>query len=295
MAQKVVKFYRPVYVHQDGTREEVDSAFWKDAHTSISSLDPDQRGVNHRGASFFGEASTGLARAYPFIRVGRVRYRADWPETIDPGGQVEELVLEGKDIFEGSYLVPFGTQAKVAIMGPIRGLVTTSAMEWWLTHTLDLATAEVSLELVPEVDPSLARKLNEAEGASRLSVRLPKGSVLDLDPESQMEEAFASAHGASDDELNVELGFSFGHQRPRGDRPGMLKRAAIKIAESGAAEKVDVSLMLHDGDGYKIEQHDLIRDRVSFTVSFDVEDGERIGIEEALAGIHDAIERYRAL
>lgn len=294
MSTKTVKFYRPVLIHQDGSREEPNDHFWTDAHAHIAALDSGVRGVNFRGASFFGEAAVGRARAYPYIRVGRVRYRADWPETIDPNGNVDELNLDGRDIFEGGYVVPFGTETRVAVMGPVRGLVSVSAIEWWLGQALGLAVTDVSLELVPEVDPTLARKLNEAIGVSRLSVHMPKGTVLDMQGDSQVEQAFTAAHEASDDDLNVDLTFSFGHQRPTADKAGMLKRAAQRIAESGAAERVDVSLMLENTDGgYKVEQHELIRDRVAVTVQFDVEDDGRLSADEILDAVHTAITEFR--
>lgn len=295
MSTKIVKFYRPVLIHQDGSREEPNDDFWAAAHAHIASSDPGVRGVNFRGASFFGEAAVGRARAYQFIRVGRVRYRADWPETIDPDGNVDELTLEGRDIFEGGYVVPFGTETRVAVMGPVRGLVSVAAIEWWLGHVLGIAATNTSLELVPEIDPTLARKLNEAIGVSRLSVHMPKGTALNMEVDSQVEEAFATAHEASDDDLNVDLTFSFGHQRPQEEKAGMLKRAAQKIAESGSAERVDVSLMLEDADGgYKIEQHELIRDRVAVTVRFDVDDDSRLSADEILDAVHAAITEFRS-
>lgn len=295
MSTKTVKFYRPVLVHQDGSREEPNDDFWSGVHAYITSLDAGARGVNFRGASFFGEAAVGRARAYSFIRIGRVRYRADWPETIDPDGNVAELSLDDRDIFEGGYVVPFGAETRVAVMGPVRGLVSVSAIEWWLGQALGLALTDVSLELVPEVDPTLARKLNEAIGVSRLSVHLPKGTVLEMDADSQVEQAFRAAHEASDDDLNVDLTFSFGHQRPTANKAGMLKRAAQRIAESGAAERVDVSLVLENPDGgYKVEQHELIRDRVSVTVQFDVEDDGRLSADEILDAVHAAIAAFRS-
>jgi hypothetical protein len=295
MSTKTVKFYRPVLVYQDGSRKEPNDDFWSDTHVAIANLSASARGVNFRGASFFGEANVGRARAYPYIRVGRVRYRADWPETIDPNGNVDELTLDGRDIFEGGYVVPFGTETRVAVMGPVRGLVSVQAIEWWLGQVLGLAASDASLELVPEIDPTLARKLNEAIGVSRLSVHMPKGTVLDMDVDSQVEQAFAAAHDASEDDLNVALSFSFGHQRPLLEKAGILKRAAQKVATSGAAERVDVSLMLDDSDGgYRTEQHELIRDRVAVTVEFDVEDDTRLSADAILDVVHAAITEFRS-
>lgn len=295
MSTKTVKFYRPALVHQDGSREEPNDEFWADAHAYISGLDSRQRGVNFRGGSFFGEAGLGRARAYPYIRIGRVRYRADWPETIDPDGNVSELNLDDRDIFEGGYIVPFGTETRVAVMGPVRGLVSVKAIEWWLGQVLGIAASDVTLELVPEIDPALARKLNESVGVSRLSVHMPKGTALDMEVGSQVERAFAAAHGASDDDLNIDLTFSFGHQPPQPDKAGILKRAAQKLAESGAAERVDVTLLLDNGEGgFKREQHELIRDRVAVTVQFDVEDDGRLSPDEILDAIHAAITEFRS-
>lgn len=293
MSTKIVKFYRPVLVYQDGTRAEPDDDFWTDTHAFIASLAYSARGANFGGASYFGEAATGRTRAHRYIRVGRVRYRADWPETVDPAGNVDELALDGRDIFEGGYLVPFGSETRVAIMGPIRGLVSIKAMEAWLVQVLGLATSDATLELTPEVDPALARKLDEAVGVSRLSVRLPKGTALGLRAESQVEEAFAAARNASADDLYVDMTFSFGHQRPT-ERAGMLKKAAQKIADSGGAERIDANLMLADGKGgYTVEQHELIRDHMAVTVDFDVNDNDRISPDEILDAIHRAITEFR--
>jgi hypothetical protein len=121
---KQVKFYSAVGVHKDGSRDELDGSFWTDAHAQISGLPEGHRSITYNRAPYFGEAGVGHARAYPYLRVGRIRRRGDWPDTVDGRGTVAPLDLQGVDLFEGAYLVPFGTVNRVAFMGPLRGVVS---------------------------------------------------------------------------------------------------------------------------------------------------------------------------
>ncbi|MGH4014273.1 MAG: hypothetical protein ACRDSL_10165 [Pseudonocardiaceae bacterium] len=69
--------------------------------------------------------------ARPYFYVGRVRDRAEWPDTLldDGSGTVGRLepTQQGAVLLEPSYVVPFGNRNRVAIMNMSRPGSTRSA------------------------------------------------------------------------------------------------------------------------------------------------------------------------
>lgn len=297
LASKQVRFFRPVLTDNNGKSVKLKSTFWDDVRRDIDALAEKDRNLRYGGAPYYGETGVALARAYPFIRVGRVRQQADWPDTLDSNFTVAPLNLSNRNLFEAGYVVPFGASNQIAYMGPLRGIVSMGAIEFWLGAVLGLPKLGQSLELAPEVDPNLLRKINAADGVSKLSVRVPYDESLRLAPgsRSRVENALASAVDTASDEVDVELTFSYGRRTPKGTMRQELKNTVQRLTRAKGLEKVEMSLLLPDGNGFKTEHHELLKDTIAITRSWHVPDTHQITVDEAMQQIHEAIEQFRKL
>jgi hypothetical protein len=162
---------------------------------------------------------------------------------------------------------------------------------------LGLAETDERLALVPLLDPELERKLNEADGISKLAVRLPKGATLDHRAQGggRVQSAISEALDAAEDQLSVEMAFSFGHDRQRSQKRHELLNVAGWLRRSGQAERIDVSLILPDGDGFRVEAHELVHDHVALRAEFPYDTGHQMTTDEILEAIHGTIQQFRNL
>lgn len=295
MASKVVRFYRVEIVDEHDQRSSVDASFWVTARQHLASQVPKDREHAHNGARFYGEAGVGHSPAVPYVRVGRIRERAEWPDTVDDEYTLEPLTLQKRNLFEGAFLVPFGTVGRVAIMGPIRGIVSVAAIERWLTASLGLVPDGKSVELVPEIDPKVLEKLNVAEGVSKVSVRIPfDAEFVPTGGGGTVQAAVEAAAAARNDQLDLELSLSFGGRKTTGMRSDLLATAR-SLLKAGGATRLDVSMILPDGDGFKLEHHNLVKDVVAKTATFHVHDDEPTEIDSILEAIQQTITGFQDL
>lgn len=299
MVQKRVGFFRPVLIDDEEQRREITGDFWGGVHRDLSAMPYGQRRFTMDAAQFYGVADIGTKPARSYIRLGRVRTASDWPDTIDDNNQsTAPLTLPaGRNLFESAYLVPFGTRNLVAIMGPLHGIVTTRSIEKWLTLTLDLVTQGLSLELLPVVDTAVTDKLLSAEGVTRLHVRVPAGSTLEL-PDGTMsgaELAVANAVVAAGDQLSAELVLSAGRGRGTAKSRLDLKKTVLRLMRAGGLDKLEVTMTSEDPDTgrLKSQQHDLLRDVITTTITFDTEDHTQLDVDDILSRIGEAIQQYR--
>lgn len=299
MGQKKVGFYRPIIIDDKENRHEVKEAdFWSKTHAAIAGMPYKARRTSVNAAPFHGEAGTGVSPALSYIRLGRVRYAADWPDMIDDNQQkTEALTLPtGRNLFECAYLVPFGTINRVALMGPTRGIVSVRQVETWLGAMLELPKKGHRLELVPEVDQAVLDKLMQAEGVTRVEVRVPVGTDLELADGKQTgaEAALDEATAVAGDKLITELIFSAGHGRADAKTRSKLKKATVRLARAAGIDKLKVTMTneVQDSTGLASTSHDLFRDIITATAKFDVDDHTQLGIDDILLGIGEAIKDF---
>lgn len=299
MATKQVRFYRPYLIDKNDKQRPFQSDFWQKLRDHVGTLAEKDRDFRHNGAQFYGETGLGTSPARDFFRIGRIRRRSDWPDRIGDDYKVSPLTLPSGNLFEAAYLVPFGTANQVAMMGPLRGQVSVQAIESWITQALSLPPSGESVELVPEIDPSLQRKLQQAEGVSSMTVRLPHDATLQTPQggRSRIERALREAHDSGQHELDVELTFSYGRRAPRGTMREGLLNVVNRLNRSEGYDKVEFSLMVPTGDGdtYRIEHHELVKDTITTKARFEVPEDERLGVDAILQGIVGAIEQFRDL
>lgn len=295
--KKTVRFYRPVIIEKDESEVDVPAGFWASSHGVVSGASAEDRRVRIKSSPWFGDAGTGRARAYRYIRSGRVRLAGEWPSVVDNAGNVVPLALSEGNLFETAYLVPFGTKERLAMVGPLRGTASRSGIESWLSVVLGLVPQGRSLKLEPLIDEALATKVANSVGVSRLEVVVPAKTDLDLGdgPQSQVERALQSTDAADEaGELDVTMAWSYGNRR-KGEKVAELLGAAKRLWPTEGIKKLEVSLMLpgkEDGT-YRTETHELVEDKITVQSDFDIDDESEPNVEDMLEGMHRAIEQYQ--
>lgn len=296
---KSVRFYEPIKIDQNDNEKTIDPGFWKKLRGHLSEQSLDARTTSYRGSKYVGIAKTSKDPAANYLNVGRLRPRADWPGTIDmSSGEEAPLELVDRLLMEKGYLLPFGTKNLVAVMAPVAGILSVGAMERWLTHACGLTTSGDRIELRPQVDPHVLRKLNErAIGVSKLSVRVPAGSELDAPMQQgdggQVGRAMSSATQDTTDELSLEMTWSFGHHAKEETWREKLLGTAQWIAKSNGPDKIEVGMLLPEGDSFRIETHNLFKDNVTSTAKFTVPDDEQPSETSVLHAMNGAIKEFR--
>lgn len=293
---KVVRFYRPYLVDDENESVAFKDDFWKALRLHVDTLGAKQRRSWYSGDEYRGETGLGTSPATRYLRIGRVRNPIDWPDTVDSADKVAPLTLQGRNLLENAYLVPFGGKNKVAIMNPIRGLVPLSAIESWIGQILDLPAKGQSIELRPEIDKKALKKLKGAVAVAALDVRIPYDQDLEL-PDgsgSVVEKAITGAESAAADQLDVEIRFSFGRRNPNQQMGQVLKQTAERLAKSLGPDRLDVSLVLEDGDTVKREHHNLLKDQIASSARFQADANHQFSVDEILAAMNGAIEDFKS-
>ena len=293
--RKIVRFYEPIQLDQADRTVAITGSFWGLLSTRVNGLQPAGRQLRHSGTRYAGEARLAVTPAVQYIYVGRLRPAADNPDLYHEGvGITGPLTTPSVDdlLSEPTYMVPFGTQNYVAVMSPKTGGTRVGALDAWLTAMCGLTTTGDRIELRPLVDPALLAKLDEADGASRLNVRVqpgahpPRGGGI-------VGEAIRQATSPTTEEMSLELTWSFGNTRGSEGWRGQLLAAAQWVARGDWADKAEVTLQLPDGATLRTEQHNLLRDAVTLSTSFEVPEGQVPSEQSVLEAIHNAITEFR--
>lgn len=299
MAQvsKVVRFYRPHLIDKDDASAPFPDDYWAALRHLVDSQTPTQRRAAVNGDEYRGDTGLGVAPALRYFRIGRVRPPIDWPDTVDLSDDVAPLSLtNGKNLLENAYLVPFGTKNQVAIMNPIRGLVPIGAIESWMSAMLQLPPKGQSIELVPEIDKKVLKKLQEATGVASLNVRIPYDQQLEMPKGkgSVVEKAILGGDAAAGSLLDVEMTFTFGRRQATSNMAEVLRATTERLSRALGPDKLEVSMILEDGDGLKREHHNLLKDQIASTAKFAGDRSHQFSVDEILAAVAGAIEDFRS-
>lgn len=83
MGSRVVRFYDLRVLRNSELRgEEVRAGFWPELAEVVDKRDPEQREKMISGRRVFGEHRSSVQPARSYFYVGRVRDRAEWPDTL---------------------------------------------------------------------------------------------------------------------------------------------------------------------------------------------------------------------
>lgn len=265
-SRRLVRFYDPEVVQQDGQPQNLGQSFWPEIFDKLAPLGADDREASYNGVRYYGEVCTCRAPALRYLYVGRVRGRPDFPHTYRRGagsGGRLELGEDGDELTEPTYVVPFGSRNFVAVLAPVSTAVRAGALGRWLNLTLGFVESEERIELTPLLSPTLERDLRRAVGATSARVKLAPGGQPPAGL-GQVARALSIAREVADEEAFVDLRLSFGSRGAGSSsaRSGLLNLARnVAGAEDGAISAATVSLQVPNEDGStRIAEHDLIED-----------------------------------
>lgn len=168
--RKIVRFYDLRFLPRDGDdTRPIEPGFWPALGVQIESRSPRDCQVSARGRLVHGEHRTCHQPAKQYFYVGRVR---DRPDTLDSAGAVGELELSLRDsvLLEPTYVVPFGTQNRVAVLTMSQSSPRVSTLEDWFSRMAGFDPAIERLTLLPILNQHVAERLAQASGATIFQV-----------------------------------------------------------------------------------------------------------------------------
>jgi hypothetical protein len=301
--QKTVRFYQPVITDEKDVEYDISAGFWSGLGKVIQAASLADRTSTFNGVTYSGSAHTAKVPATRYLKVGRQRPPGEFPETIDLStGDEGSLSIGLLHLLESAWMVPMGGRRNtVAIMSPLVGLVGVSAIERWLTTVTGATQKGESIELRPIIDTAVLHKLNAvARGVSKLKVRIPAHESVTVPRvrgrfRSKVEESIEEATRETTDELSVELTWSFGRARPSEGQSKVLLRAAQALSKLAGPDVLEVNMMIPEGDAdsYRVEQHNLLFDRITAAVRIERRADSQPDEASVLTAINGAIRQYR--
>jgi hypothetical protein len=295
VTKRVVRFYDLRVLQNDELYgREVEAGFWQELAGNVSERDPEQRESVIRGRRIFGEHRVSVQPARRYFYVGRVRDRAEWPDTLldDGTGTVGRLEpsQQGAVLLEPSYVVPFGNRNRVAIMSMSQTSPSMAALEEWLTVQAELDLKECQVSLIPILHPHVMDRLSRAHGARILTVVVePMRSVPSGG--GQIGRAFRESRQVSM-ETDLTLKWSLGNRQGAPSTTSDLLEGARWVDDSWA-KSAEVSLEVPDDEGrLHRESYNLIKHRFTLRAQLEAPDHQHHSEASVLGGITDAIEKF---
>lgn len=295
MISRVVRFYDLRLLRNDVLfPQEVQAGFWRELAEIVSGRAPEQRERMIRGRRVFGEHRVSEQPARPYFYVGRVRARAEWPDTLldDGSGVVGRLEpsQQGAVLLEPSYVVPFGDRNRVAIMSMSRTSPSMAALEEWLTVQAGMDLRECQISLIPILNPQVMERLSRARGATSLTVAVEPMKAVP-DGGGQIGRASREARQVST-ETDLSLKWSLGNRKGAPSTTlGLLEGA--RWVDDSWAKSAKVSLDVPDDEGrFHRESYNLIKHRFTIRARFEAPDDQHHSETSVLSGITDAIEEF---
>jgi len=299
---KQVTFYDTVVItdKNDGKgpkTKTVGADFWNKLLDKIEALsDHNDRIHKIRQRQFYGIVSRPKSPAINHLQVGRLRDLSEHLEQTNlKSGQVGPLILPDPNlrVSEPTFVVPFGTKGRVAIMSPGQS-TRPETIANWLTGVLALVPKGKSIEFRPVVDVDTLTKILSSKGAVGVDFhldtdrQLPKGNSL-LDAVESVR-----AEGPSNGTLYV--GWSLGREGGTMKDKSIIKKLATEIAVNKLARRASVNLVVEDEQGnLHREQHDLFEDHIVSKVSYRVASDVRVDTSTILTAISKSIQDFNKL
>jgi len=297
--QRKVHFLDTGLLDPAGSRSDLAPGYWAALDGYLSPRSPQDRVHTYRGSTYFGEARISRAPAFRYVYLGRVRALADSPDAYRPGVGVLGAVRHeqpGDRIAEPTYLIPIDGSNRVAIMSPVRGGTSVSAIESWLSaHTPGLPTGTF-IDLLPVLDRDVAAKLGAASGASAVTLRAPHDAEI-TEEDGDLGAAFEAARRIVPNEAVIEINWSLGNRSTTdGSRQRIVDVARRVLNRPWLSKaKVNLELPVETDDGVKLrhEVHDLIKDVMSEQATFTLQDDQVPTPEAVLPAMYEAVQRFR--
>lgn len=293
--EKTVRFYDTVAIDDTGARLGVESNFWSRLLDNFSTRSLANRSAKIQSVDYIGHAVSPVRPALPHMQVERIRDLAEQLNVSNlSSGDVEPLDFEDPNdrVSEPTFIVPFGTFGRVAVMSPAVQATRPETLGRWLTFVLGLVPLGYSIEFVPVVDPEILEKIMGAEGAVMLEVHVDAGVDVPSGG-GAVGEAFRSAQHQELDEARLVFRWSLDRS---GGTPGVrdaLRKGALWVAQHAFSSNAKVKLANEDdGKIVRDEERSIFMDKITKSVSFETHAGVRASDETILTAIGGAIQEF---
>ncbi len=260
---RTIYFFEPVIVDQDERPQHIEPGFWRHVHDVIRETPDEQLRAEIYGRKILGSARHEKRSATDYVYVGRMRPGADWPDVADDDGEIETLASTGfkLSLIEPAYLLGVGGTNYVAFVRSSAG-PSTAAVTTWLNLVLGFEGSDSRLELRPYVRRDQLERLREAQGATKLHLKIDPDVMTGTTPKDDVGRALKAAQSAGAGGVSVELTLSFGRATPTDGAGEELVSEVRKILTGPNRvpfSKASATVLRVDEDG------DLIRDQINFT------------------------------
>jgi hypothetical protein len=295
--EKTVRFYDTVLIDEHGARKGVQGDFWTELLSAFNGWGLKERSGKVSDVDYFGIAAFPRRPALPHLQIERIR---DLTEQLNranvSSGDVEPLDFDDPDerVSEPTFVVPFGSNGRVAVMSPAVQGTRPETLARWLTSVLDLVPKGFSLDLVPVVDPEMVAKIENADGAVMLEVHIDAGAQIPGTGGGPVGDAFRNAQNQALEDARLVFRWSLdrsgGTQRVR----DALRRGAEWVVKNAFSSNAKVKLASEGTDGRLVrdEERSIFEDRITRSVTFQTDGGQRTSDEVILNAVAEAIREF---
>lgn len=299
--KRTIFYYSPNWWDKDDQPIDIPSTFWNDIWYEINKLNGSSYSFKHYGRDYIVQAASLKSPSVKFLYIGKVRSKDDWPDHRDQDSdQIERLAQTGigGHLIEGAYLTPSGYGNVVAISRTQNG-ATASAISAAISHHFNTFQSGDKFELTPFVRSDQFRRLQEAEGATRLQLTLANDADLaDFDGGDSLSEAFAKAKEIDPgNQMTVGITLSFGNYAVSPSTQHDIKAALINLfgkeTDIQKFKKAEATLTSWDEGGeLRKDSIDFISDRITIKESFHNNEDEQPEPEDILKGMLEANSKF---
>jgi hypothetical protein len=294
---KIVRFYDTVLIDQGEQRLSVEDDFWNQLLAAFGRWGLAARSGKISGVDYIGRSVSPVRPALPHLQVERIRDLADQLNRSNlVNGAVTPLNFEDPNdrVSEPTFIVPFGSLGRVAVMSPAVQGTRPETLSRWLTLVLDLSTRGYSLELVPVVDPAILSKIDGAQGAVMLEVHVDAGAQIPPTGGGAVGDAFRSAQQQRLQDARMEFRWSLDRAGGNPNVRDALRAGARWVVRNSFSTSAKVKLADVDANGKLVRDdvRDLFEDRITKSVSFQSTAAQRADDETILSAVGNAIREF---
>jgi hypothetical protein len=297
--RKRVAFYDTVVetTTEDGktSTKNVRDDFWPATLDRIADITNHTKRIQYAsGKRHYGAALDSVSPAFRYLQVYHLRDLSEHLEQTDlSSGSVGPLELPANfRVSEPTFVVPFGTKGRVAIMSPGR-TTRQETVANWITGVLDLPPKGKSIRFLPVVDQSAIDRITNSQGAVGIEFKVNADETLPADGNLPLLTAVNELRASGPDTGVITIGWSLGRKGGTHNDQGIIKSIALKIATGDFARRGKVNLVLEDEDGsLHREEHDLLEDQIVTKVTYQVDADTRTSTDVVLTAIGGAIDEF---
>lgn len=259
----------------------------------IAELDLQDRRVELRNRDYEGELRVVKDPAVDVLYIGKLRPGSDWPD-VRRRSSGNAALGDDEDIealIEPAYVVRVWNTDYVAVLRTSGGPTTTAVADW-LSSAAGLGD-ETGFQLRPYVREDQLERLQHAQGASRLHLKVDRDVLDDAQPKSQIGRAFKEMQDAADGAVSVEAIISFGHAYPDGPGGEAVAAAVKDYIGKVPLKKAELTALIPTAEGLKKDTIDFVSDRVTYTQLIGGDEHSQPTMREVALAMSAAIARFK--